>query len=88
LVHDAKENACQDVLTQYKPYGEVHHLAGTPHLADGLPTRITDSTVACPGRTSLSLFGPLRKWAPKLPNMKNTIQTFTFAVSLSISRMA
>jgi hypothetical protein len=48
----------------------VHHLAGTPHLADDLPTGITDTRVACPGRISLSLFVMQRKRVPKLPNMR------------------
>jgi hypothetical protein len=34
----------------------VHHLAGTPHLANDLPTGVTDTTVAFPGRLLLSLF--------------------------------
>jgi hypothetical protein len=34
----------------------VHGLAGTPHLAGDLPTGVTDTTVACPGSSSLSLF--------------------------------
>jgi hypothetical protein len=47
----------------------VHHLAGTPHLTDDLPTGVTDTTVAWPGRLTLSLFVPQRKRALKLPNM-------------------
>jgi hypothetical protein len=60
LVHhiqpSAQENACQEILGQYEPNVGVHHLAGTPHVADDLPAVITDTTVACPGRSSLSLF--------------------------------
>jgi hypothetical protein len=37
------------------PMWGAHHLAGAPHLADDLPTGVTDTTVACPGTSSLSL---------------------------------
>jgi hypothetical protein len=48
----------------------VHHLAGTPHLADDVPAGLTDTTVACPSRSSLTLFSFRQiKRAPKLPNM-------------------
>jgi hypothetical protein len=59
-------------MSQYEPNVEVRRLAGTPHAADDLPTGVTDKTVAFPGRTSLSRFGPQRKRTAKLPNMKNT----------------
>jgi hypothetical protein len=38
------------------------HFAGTPYLAD-LPSMVIDSTAACHGRPSLSLFIPQRKRA-------------------------
>jgi hypothetical protein len=53
---------------------EVHHLSGTPHLAHDLATGVTDTAVSCPGRSSLLLFAPERKWAPKLPNMTKHIR--------------
>jgi hypothetical protein len=37
--------------------------------ADDLPAGVIDTTVACPSMSSLSLFAPQRKRAPKLPNM-------------------
>jgi hypothetical protein len=34
----------------------VRHVAETPHLVDDLPTGVTDTAVACRGRSFLSLF--------------------------------
>jgi hypothetical protein len=65
----------------------MHHLAGIPHLADDLPTEVTDTTVAYPGRSSLSLFCKERR-PQKTSEHDKAHQTFTFALSLSISRMA
>jgi hypothetical protein len=39
LVHYA-----QEILGKYEPNVGVHHLAGTPHLADDFPTGVTDTT--------------------------------------------
>jgi hypothetical protein len=86
LVHSAQHDACQEILRQYEPNVGGHHLAGTLHLADDLPTGIKDTTVPCPGRLSLSLFVPQGKRAPKT-SKHDKEQTFTFAPSLSISRM-
>jgi hypothetical protein len=47
----AQKNACQEVLKQYDPTMEVHRLAGTPHFAVDLPTGLTDTTIACTGRS-------------------------------------
>jgi hypothetical protein len=92
LVHHAQpitqENVCQEIIGQYKPKVWVHHLAGTPHLTDDLPTGVTDTTVASPGRSSLSLFFMQRKRAPKHTEHDKADQTFTFALPLSISQMA
>jgi hypothetical protein len=46
----------------------VDYLAGTARLADDIPTGVTNKTIACPGRLSLSLFVPQRKKAPKRHN--------------------
>jgi hypothetical protein len=80
LVHlaqrSAQGNTYQEILRQYEPSVEEGGApsAGTPHLADDLPAGVTDTTVACPGRSSLSLFVPQRKGAPKLPNMTKQIR--------------
>jgi hypothetical protein len=43
-------------------------------LADDLPTGIPDTTVAYPGRSSLSLFVPQRKSDSEVPNMTKHIR--------------
>jgi hypothetical protein len=63
----------------------VHHLAGIPHLADYLPTGVTDTTVACSGRSSLALFVPQRQRAPKLPNMIKRTRHSPFTISFDFS---
>lgn len=47
---------------------EAYHLAEIPHLAGDLLNEVTETAVAYPGMSSLSLFLPQRKIAPKLPN--------------------
>lgn len=74
MVHHAQssayENAYQEILGQYKLSVKVHHLAGTPHLTNDLPTGVTSTTVvACSGRPSLLQFVSQRKFGTKTPNM-------------------
>jgi hypothetical protein len=58
----------------------------TLFMADDLPTGATDTTVACPVRSSLSLF-LAEKRDLKTTEHEKAYQTFIFAPSLSISRM-
>jgi hypothetical protein len=51
--------------------GGVHHLAGTAHLADDLPTGARDKTVAYYSRSSVSVFFQLRKRAPQFTGHGN-----------------
>jgi hypothetical protein len=78
LVHHAQiiaqENACQDILGQYESNVGVHHLAGTPHVAEDLPITVTDKTVAYPGRSSLSLCSAKKK-GPKISEHDKAPQT-------------
>lgn len=64
-----QESACQEILWHYEPNVEVHHLGETPHLVGDLPAWVTNTTAACLGRSSLSLFVPQRKRASELLNM-------------------
>jgi hypothetical protein len=58
----------------------VQHVAGTPHLADDLPTGVTDTTVVYPRKSLLSLFVPQRKRGQNVRTWQSTtnIQLFQF----------
>jgi hypothetical protein len=66
----------------------MHHLAGTPHLADDLPPGVIGTTVACPGRSSLVTVFSAKKNVPKTSEHDKAQQILTAALPLSISQMS
>lgn len=66
---------------------EVHHLAGTLHMASDLSSSVTDTSVAFSGRPSLSLFDPQRKRAPRTFKHDKALQGIHLSLSLSIYQL-